>query len=290
MSYVKSLVEYCVFRSFVFIFRCLPRRCALCLLKKTLYFSGYVCGIRKKVVLTQLKFCFPDKSTQEIETLAKNVYLELAVTVAEVFVFDERYFESRIETVGFENLKVALAQGNGVILASAHFGNWELGAKIVAKEAGQIYGVAKAQKNKLFDNYINKQRKISGVNIIEMKNALKHIVSALKKNQVVAVLIDQYAHRQGVEMDFFGHKTKTYTSVAQLAIKYKTPVVLAFDIRDESGRHKVIFHEPMMFDSLEFNEQNVLEATKMINQRLEEYITKYPHLWFWVHRKWRNVA
>jgi len=261
----------------------------LLLLKKLLFFFGYICGIRKKVVIAQLKLCFPDKSEREIDDLVRKIYTELGTTVAEVFVFNDKYFEDKVELEGFEAIDTALGLGRGVIVATAHFGNWELGGKIIAKHHGSLKAIAKSQKNKQFNKYINESREQAGIEVIDMKNALKHIVTALKSNQIVAVLIDQYAHRQGVEMDFLGHKTKTYTSIAQLALKYKTPVIMAFDVRDKIGKHRMTFHEPMIFDSLEFDEQNVLDVTKKINQVLEEYIVSYPHLWFWVHRKWRKL-
>ena len=285
-SDIRHFPEYLIIRLLIMILRCFPERCTIVLLKVLFYFLGYVCGIRKRVVFRQLRLVFPEKNEIEIKTLAKAIYAELAVTVAEVFIFSDKYLYSKSEIVGIENVVNALSHGNGMLLVSGHFSNWELGAKVTAKEFEPILGVVKRVNNRFLNIYIDTVRRDSKIITINSNNALKYIVAALKKNKIVAILMDQYAIKQGVEMEFLGHMTKTYTSVAQIAIKYKTPVVFGFDVRDSDGNHKVYYHEPLVLD-LELTDENVLKVTKALNERLEEYILKYPHLWFWVHRKWR---
>ena len=287
MNTIRDLTEFYLFLAFVFIFKCLPYKLTLKLLKGLFYIFGFLLGIRKKVVIRQLKLCFPEKTEKEIIDLTKNIYLELATTVAEVFIFDEKYFQGKVELIDFDEVKKALLLGRGVIIVSAHFSNWELGAKLVAKEYSEFYGVVKKMRNKIFDAYLCKKRNDVGIKTIEMKDALKTIISVLKKNNIVAILVDQYAKKQGTAVNFLGHKTKTYTSVAQIAIKYKVPIIMTFDIRDNDGKHKVIFNKPLLCDDIIYNDENILDLTSQINSRIEEKIKEYPHLWFWVHRKWR---
>ena len=296
MQKLKDILEYTAFILSVTIFKILPCFLSIVLLKFLFYLFGYIFGIRKKIVTRQLKLCFPEKSSREIKELIKKIYSELAITVAEVFIFEDSYFQNKIELENFEEIKKALALGRGVMIVSAHFSNWEIGAKIVAKEYSEVYGVVKNQRNKLFNDYLDKKRKASGIKTIEMRNALKNIVLALKKNQVVVFLVDQYATNQGVETDFMGHKTKTYTSAAQISHRFKTPIIVAFDVRDENGKHKIIFsdffvcEEPVSIEGSEpllAKNEIILDKTRHINFFIEEYIKKYPHLWFWVHRKWR---
>jgi len=336
-----------------------PTMFTLFLLKILFFLFGYKLGIRKLIIIRQLKLCFPEKSDIEIKILTKKIYSELAITVAEVFIFNEKYFQDKIELINFEEVKKALSLNRGVIIVSAHFSNWEMGAKILAKEYSEVYGVVKKQRNSLFNTYIDQKRQLAGIKTIEMKNALKNIISALNKNKVVAFLVDQYASNQGTEIDFMGHKTMVYTSVAQIGLKFNTPIIVAFDVRDENGKHKVIFHNALFFGqsqnigfpksnnpqkvkelsivsqvkNMQAQSQNgeeidndypknhdfqgslnsisegvdnippakdleakkqknevLVDKTKEINSLIEEYIKKYPHLWFWVHRKWRNIC
>lgn len=284
---VKDFTEYILFRISLIIFRLFPAKITIFLLKKLLFIAGVCLGMRKKIVVRQLKLCFPEKTDQEIKILTANVYEELAVSVAEIFVFNDKYFENRKISIGFDNIEKALSYNRGVMIVSAHFSNWEMGAKSIAEKYPPVYGVVKNQRNTFFNKYLDNKRTQNGLATIPMQNALKHIVSALKNNQVVAFLIDQYARKQGVDIDFLGHKTKTYTSVAQIAIKYKVPVIMAFDVRDKKGFHKIIFHEPLIFENIPYNEKNILDISKKINHYIEGYIKEYPELWFWVHRKWR---
>jgi KDO2-lipid IV(A) lauroyltransferase len=71
-----------------------------------------------------------------------------------------------------------------------------------------------------------------------------------------------------------------------MALKYNVPVIMAFDVRDKKGNHKIFFNEGMEFYG-EYNEENIFNATKTINSVIEKYILEYPHLWLWLHRKWR---
>ena len=288
MIYLKNAIEYYAFLLIINILCRLPYKLVLFIVKKLFYVFGYTFGIRKKIVVKQLRLCFPEKNDEEITDLTKRIYTELAITVAEVFVFDDKYFEDKIEVINFEEVQKALQYNRGLIIISAHFSNWELGVKVAAKHHPPIYGIVKNQRNLLFNKYINDKREAAGIITIEMKNALKHVVAAMKQNHIVAIAVDQYAQKQGVEMDFMGHPTKTYTSAAQLAIKYKIPIIAGFDVRDEKGFHKVVFNEMMLFENIDYNNDNILEVTAQINRIVEDYIKKYPQLWFWVHKKWRK--
>ncbi|MCL1827193.1 MAG: lysophospholipid acyltransferase family protein [Candidatus Cloacimonetes bacterium] len=288
MNYFRDYIEVILFYLFLQYFKKLPTKSVLYQLKIIAFVLGYCFCIRKNVVMRQLRLVFPEKNTREIKNLTKQIYAEMAVTVAEVFIFTDTYFIDKSEVKGIENIDKALEYGQGVIVISAHFSNWELGIKTLAKRYQNVSGVVKQQRNMLFDSFIEAKRREANIQTIKMKNAIKYVLQALKKNEIVVFAIDQYAFKQGVEIDFLGHPTLAYSSIAQIAIKYRIPVVPAFDLRDEVGHHKAIFHQPFIFDYMAYNENNVLEVTKKLNNVVENYILEYPHLWFWVHKKWRK--
>ncbi|MCK9330796.1 MAG: lysophospholipid acyltransferase family protein [Candidatus Cloacimonetes bacterium] len=287
LNKIQNLAEYFLFRLSVSFFKSLPEKLTIFILKKLLLNAGIRFGLRKKIVVNQLKLCFPKKNNDEILSLSKKVYEELAISIAEIFILSDKFIEKRSTAIGLENIDDALKLNRGVIIVSAHYSNWELGAKIVAKKYPPVYGVVKNQRNPYFNAYIDKKRKDNNLETIPMQNALKHIISALKNNNVVAFLIDQYAKHQGTEFTFLNHKTKTYTSVAQIALKYQVPVIMAFDVRDKDLIHKTYFHKPLLFENIPYNQKNILDITKKINHYIEVYIKDHPELWFWVHRKWR---
>jgi len=287
MQKLRYAIEYGLFITVIKVFQWLPPLVVLPILKGLFYIFGYVCGFRRAVVRRQLQLCFPEKEASEINRLLKEVYSELAVTVGEVFLFRPSYFKSKVEVVGYEEVRSNLEKGKGLIVVSAHFGNWELAAKMLATDIPPVYGIVKRQHNPYFNKYINATRSKAGIRTVDMHSALKPIISALQKNSIVAVLIDQYAFKHGVEMEFLGNLTKVYTSISQLALRYGVPVILAFDIRNRRGQHRIIYNKAMTFDSLEYNEENIYNVTRAINAELEACIIKYPHLWFWVHKKFR---
>jgi len=284
---IQHRLEYILVIALIKLFRALPCNTTLSILKSCCYIVGYVFGVRKSVVNHQLRLCLPENTDDQIDQIIKQIYRELAVTVAEVFIFSDDYFKDKVEIFGYDEIRKNLSYGRGLIIVSAHFSNWELAAKLLAKDIPPVYGIVKKQHNELFNAYLDKTRTEAGIITVEMKHAVKQLVSALHKNGIAAVLIDQYAFKDGIEIDFLGNKTKAYTSIAQLAIKYHIPVIVAFDIRDSDGHHKIIYNKAMVFRDLEYNDENILQVTKAINTPIEENILKYPHLWFWVHKKFR---
>jgi KDO2-lipid IV(A) lauroyltransferase len=267
--------------------KCLPNFIVITVLKKLMFFVGIILGVRKAVVMQQLSLCFPEKSSIEIYRLTKKIYSELAITVVEVFTLPSKYLMKRIQIIGYDNIQKARNMGKGVIIVTGHFGNWELIPQLVAREHSPVSGPAAKIKNPFINRYIENKRAHFNLVAFKIKNAFLYITKALKKNEVVTLVIDQRARKHGIESEFFGQKAYLHSSAAQLAIRFEVPIVYAYDVRDAKGYHKVYFHEPVVYKNLEYTKENIYKITVETHSVLEKYIKEYPHLWFWVHRKWK---
>lgn len=268
---------------------CLPYSFSVRFLAYLLLFGGKVLRIRRKLVLKQMSAVFPEKSLKEINQLADRMYFELGKSVCEIFIASDQQIFNQMNCEGLDHLQMCLEAKKGIIFVSAHFGNWEIGAKYLASKSGKIYAVVKEQRNIMFDQYVNQSRLASGVHVLSMKNAIKPIINALNNKETVGFLVDQYAGRHGVDLPFLGIPTKVFTSVAKLSLKTKSPILIAFDVRKGFYKHHCHICEPIYTDNIELNEENILDLTQKINYHIEEYIRKYPEMWFWVHRRWRKL-
>ncbi len=289
MAQIKNYLEYYSFRAVIALFKALPYGLSIRFLACLLLFGGKVLRIRRALVIKQLKAVFPEKSIKEINRLTDRIYFELGKSVCEIFIAEDQQIFDQIEAHGLDSLNKCLAENKGIIFVSAHFGNWEIGAKFLAHLSGKVYAVVKSQRNDLFDNYINQSRLKSGVHTLPMKSALKTIITALLNKETVGFLVDQYAGKHGADLPFLGINTKVYTSVAKLSLKTKSPIVLAFDVRKGFYKHQCFICEPIYTDQIELNEENILDLTKKINYHIEDYIRRYPEMWFWLHRRWRKL-
>jgi KDO2-lipid IV(A) lauroyltransferase len=185
---------------------------------------------------------------------------------------------------GLENFQSALALGRGVLVATAHLGNWELSAFAHAWMTAPMNIVVRPLDNPRIDELVEKRRALSGNRIIEKKDAARGILRALAANEAVGILIDQNTTLdQGVFVDFFGVKACAGNAFVKLAHHSGAPVVPGFALWSESERKYVLhFYPPIEMTG------DVLEDTQRIHALLEKVIREYPDQWLWIHRRWKT--
>ena len=280
----KHKLEFIAFKSAIFFFKMLPYSLSL----KILILLSKTVKIRKEVAYKNLKKVFSDKSEEEIKKIIDKCYENYARNTAEIYLADKKKLYQSVKTVGWENLEKALKKNKGVILASAHLGNWELaGAYIATKK--KISVIIKKQRNPLFNDYMVKSREKENIKIIYKKNALREIIKDLKENYIVTILIDQSAGKSGIRTEFLSYPASTFVGTAKIAIKTKSPIVPAFAIRDENNENVFYFEKPIYTDEIENTPQNVKKLTDKLNKILESYILRFPEQWFWVHKRWKGA-
>jgi KDO2-lipid IV(A) lauroyltransferase len=191
---------------------------------------------------------------------------------------------SLIRYDGLENFRAALARGRGVLVATAHLGNWELSAFAHAWMTAPMHIVVRPIDNRRIDALVERYRGLSGNHIIEKKDAARGILKALKSGDAVGILIDQNTTLdQGVFIDFFGKKACAGTAFAKLAHHSGAAVVPGFALwSDEEQCYILRFYPeiPMSGD--------VVEDTQRIHSQLESVIREYPDQWLWIHRRWKT--
>ncbi|HQI53213.1 MAG TPA: lysophospholipid acyltransferase family protein, partial [Candidatus Cloacimonas acidaminovorans] len=284
---IQNKIEYLGFRIALAGLKLLPAKAAKSVLKGLFWFGGWVIGIRKYVALKQLSKVYPDKSKKEKAEIVKKLYRNMALTVYESYLMDDDTLYKNIRIQGREYIDNALSLNRGVIFAAAHYGNWEA-ARILPKAGIPISGIAKPQRNTLFDNYTNAIRERCGMRIINMKRGLRDIIHEFKENRIVAILIDQNAGSSGLVMDFLGFPASHWKGVAKLSLRYKIPIVPSFARRAEDDRIQFEFFPPILHEELEDTEENYKIVLEEVDKILENQIHKHPEQWFWVHLRWKH--
>lgn len=285
----QNRIEYGLFRTALAVFGIFPYRLIRWFCGNLLLLAGYYIGIRKKVAETQMRMVFPLKSDQEINRLLKSMYWNLGITVAEIYFGPVETLARECKVENIEYLFDVLKQGKGVLVNTGHFGNWELAMHVFAEHKIPMAAVTKRQRNPYFDEYTYKWRQKSGLDIIYKDEAGRNLIKALRSNKAVVLLIDQDAGRDGVLTDFLGHPASTYKGIAKMAIHSKIPIVSAFLIRNEDGTSTAHFDPPIYPDQYPDTEEGVLQLTQDASRLLENQIMAHPHLWFWVHRRWKGA-
>jgi len=245
----------------------------------------------RHVALDNLAHAFGDKMTPvEIKRLARQVFKNVAQIIFEIgwsMRLSDEDFDTYFSINGLSNLQTAQKKQRGVLLLTAHIGNWELlpvTAAMINLQAGIIYRPLDFLALEKFMKYI---RIRFGAKVIPKRHSTRKILKSLKQEESVAILLDQSTHRnKGVFVDFFGRKTCTNKGLALLALKTGAPVVPVFMVREKSGFRANFLPEVPLIKTGDIP-KDVEANTLQYNRVIETFIRRYPDQWFWVHRRWK---
>jgi KDO2-lipid IV(A) lauroyltransferase len=246
----------------------------------------------RRIVRTNLQLAFPEWSRKEIRDASRRIYQNLAATLVEILRLDsysKQDILARARLVGEERLQRALAGNKGLIVVSAHLGNWEFGMQYGACLIDKpIIGVAKRIQPEFINQWLHKCRTRFGTRIIYKKGALPDMRQALRRNEIVLLLVDQSRRKEGVDVKFFGHRVPATPAAAFLGLRCSSPVLPIFCIREKSGQLTIHIEEPIIARSTGDLRADVQANTQLITDAVEQMIRRYPEQWFWVHKRWKK--
>jgi KDO2-lipid IV(A) lauroyltransferase len=208
----------------------------------------------------------------------------LLETFARFPVLSPKSIRELIDYEGLENFTKAMARGRGVLVATAHLGNWELSAFAHAWLTGPMNIVVRPLDNPKIDALVERRRAMSGNNIIAKREAARGILRALERREAVGILIDQNTTpEEGVFIDFFGMKACAGTAFVKFAHHTGAAVVPGFALWEEKQRRYALRFYPEVEMTGE-----VLADTQRVHRVLESVIREYPDQWLWIHRRWKT--
>jgi Kdo2-lipid IVA lauroyltransferase/acyltransferase len=249
-------------------------------------------GKRKGYTIDNIRHAFPEKSIEWQDELLIKTYHNLGIVFSEIFAFHYLPDKKIKEIIQFDNIELmneVLSRGKGLIMLSGHYGNWELLAYSGGMYSGSpIMIIVKPQQNIYADELLNKTRTKGNNSVVSMYSAARTIVNTLRSGNTIALLADQSATSdKDVYVDFFGREAATYEAPASLALKFKTPILMGFAVRQREGNYIVKLRE-VKHDDLNDSPEGILELTRRHTKCLEEQIRERPELWVWQHRRWKH--
>lgn len=247
---------------------------------------GYRIGIRKDLVIRQMKRSLPHLSSTDILKHTKAMYKHYGLMVYEIFKADKDKIVKEAEFQGLENLEEAIKMGKSVLIATGHFGNWEILGYYLLQRNIKLSAIAKKQRNPFFDEYFVQFRAKYGLDVIYQKRALRGILKAIKDDRMIFFIHDQDARKSGEIMPFMNHDASVFMGIARIALKANLPIMPAYHIRTKEGKHIFRFEKIFYPQAENMTDFDVMSA---LNQSLASIINQYPYLWFWVHKRWKSV-
>jgi Kdo2-lipid IVA lauroyltransferase/acyltransferase len=229
-----------------------------------------------------------ERSPAELRGLGRRSFQHIGMNLIEAcryFLRPTQVMLSRVRVEGREHLQAAAAQGRGVLILTGHFGNWELLAAAHALVGLPLSIVTRPLDHPLLDELAARFRRRSGAELIVKRQAVREVLTALRRQRMVGILLDQNATRaEGVFVPFFGSPASTSKGLALLALRTGAPVVPIFLRREPDGGHCMEVGAPLAppEDGL------VTTYTTTFNRVLEATIRRTPEQWLWMHNRWRT--
>lgn len=237
---------------------------------------------------------FPGILRTKRKSIVRNSFANQGRNLFELFTFDHltrSIVDELVEFEGRECLERAFKKGNGVLILGAHFGNWELMGASLSLWGYPVNVIARKIYIEGINNLLVRLRNNSGVRVIlrSEEGSAKKILRALKKNEIIGIIIDQDAHVPGVMTTFFGYPAYTPLGLAALALKSRAAVVSGF-IRRDNGRHVLQIRGPIDMIRTGDHQRDIVKNTQLFTDVIEEYVRRFPDQWVWMHDRWRHIT
>ena len=224
----------------------------------------------------------------EVRRLARRSFQHLGMNLVEAcryFLRPTHVMLSQVHVEGVEHLRRAAAAGHGILVLTAHYGNWELLAAAHGLTGLPLSFVVRPLDEPILDDLADRFRRRSGAELIVKHRAVREVMQALRRGRMVGILLDQNATRaEGVFVPFFGIPACTSKGLALLALRTGAPVVPVFLRREPDGRHCMDVRPPLPAPA----GGDVLAYTAAFNEAIEAAIRRAPEQWLWMHARWRT--
>jgi KDO2-lipid IV(A) lauroyltransferase len=254
----------------------------------------WLLGIRRRVVLDNLRLAFPEKTEEERRAIARKTYRNLGQMIPDflrVPFLPREEIERMFVYEGWEVLEQARARGHGVIAATGHFGNFDLLAAAHTLKGIPITMITRQMGKSGANDLWRAIRRRSGVEdlVVTKGSTLAAAVKSVHSGRVLGYVIDQNQPlRHAIFPTFFGVPAATAPTPAVIAMRSGAAVLFTVSVPLGDGRHKVIMEGPLVPPDTGDRDRDVLAFMQDLNDRLERWIRVYPDRWYWLHRRWKT--
>lgn len=254
---------------------------------------AYFLSARRRVAYANLKAAFPQSTPRQRKNWTKDLFRELGMSGVEIMRFPILGKEEAERLVTFhryELLREHRQSGKGVILLTAHLGNWELSQIAEGLRGGPMTVLARKQKHRRLDGLLNSFRRSHGsVAVGKEKTGIRDLIRTLRGGGCVGVLGDQSGGEEGVWVRFFGRLTTAPRGPLALALKLDVPVLAVFSVRRQGPFHEIFVEPPLRLVRTGNLEKDTQVNMQNFIHLLESYLIRYPTQWLWGHKRWKRT-
>jgi len=286
-----QFIIYILVYPIIWLISLLPLRILYLLSNFIYYIVYYIFGYRKKVVYTNLKLVFPNKTEEEIQGIQKKFYrhfIDIFIEMVKSFTISKKELAKRYKFTNMEVLNDLEKLNKSIIITGAHYANWEWVIILNKYITHKSFAAYTRINNKYFDKKIRASRERLGANFIATTKFMPFVESN-KQNNVMAIyglLSDQspQLHKAKYFSEFMGVKVPIQTGTEFLAKKYDHAVVLMKTNKVKRGYYETEF--TVLAENP--NDFKDYEITDLFLREIEKQIRANPAYYFWSHKRWKH--
>jgi len=252
----------------------------------------YVFGYRKKVVYSNLKLSFPDKSEKEILKIQKKFYhhfIDIFIEMIKGFTISKKEILKRYKYRNIELINELEKKDKSIIIMGAHYNNWEWIITLNHYVKYETFAAYTKINNKYFERQMLRTREKLGAHFIQTTKFVKYMEKnkATKRMSIYGLLSDQspQLHKAKYFKEFMGVKAPIHTGAEFLAKRFDHAVVLMKTYKIKRGYYETSF-ETLAENPNDYPDYQI---TDVFLEKIEAQIRETPQYYFWTHKRWKHT-
>ncbi|MEX1255522.1 MAG: lysophospholipid acyltransferase family protein [Dehalococcoidia bacterium] len=288
------MVVYWLFRLTIFLTRPLPLWLGYRVAAAVASVCYHFFTKQRRALKENLAWALDTNDPQEAEIVARRAFRNFGKFVIDFIHFPQVKREEVRQRVAFAqwtDLDETIESGRGVLMVTMHFGVWDLGAAVLATYDYPINAIAESFSYPRMRDLIHGSREKLGMKVIPAERVGPGVFRALKRGEMLAMLIDVPAAGQGITVDFMGGQAEVSSAPARLALRTGAWVVPAIVLRDpqrDTIIRPVVDIRSARYEPTGDEERDVRELTQRIMHALEPLVRKHADQWYVFHSLWRE--
>ena len=288
-------LNYYALRIIAIVARFLPMRLG--------YFIAELCGNalyllstkRRNITSNNIKHVLGTKVEKgRLRPTVRSIFKNMVKNYFDLIKLPQLDLNSLVKSVtfdGWHHLEKALSSERGTIIATAHLGNFEFAAQVLAARGIKMTIFVEDFNSKPVLGYIDKLRQINGVTTMPVSSStLRDALEILREGGTVVIVCDRNIQGNGLKTKFFGEETSLPFGAVSLALRTGAAVVPMFSVRESRNRFIIHIEAPLRLANTGSRSHSVRANLEKLIAIMEKYIHQYPGQWVVLEPVWPEQA
>ncbi len=275
---------YFWYRIGIFIVLHFPKKMSYALARALAYLDFKFFTRKRRVVFHTLSIILGSDDKKLIKSIALSLYENFSLNITDyflLFTWNKKNWMDFVDLNGAdEKMKRFMQAGKGLIVPTAHIGNWEVAGFIMGYMGYNAHGIGLPQPNEKVEELYKEVRRKGNLFVHPFKGGAIGVYKALKRGEVATIVGDRDLNSDGIPVRFFGRCVSFPKGNAILAYRTGARSVFGCAIRIADGKYKAYLEPEIIVDRNKGEDEFVKEYVQEFAAILEDYVKKYPNQWF----------